>query len=51
MSSRLKVAVVATIEVDPRVAHVTDAGLLHGRMPAGLRRSIAGLVTDQGGQR
>jgi hypothetical protein len=36
--------VVATVEVDPRIAMATDAGLLSIRVPKGLRRALTGLV-------
>jgi MinD-like ATPase involved in chromosome partitioning or flagellar assembly len=42
--------VVATVEIDPRIARATDAGLVIGRVPNGLRRALGGLVPHPTGR-
>jgi hypothetical protein len=40
--------VVATVEVDPRIARATDAGLASARVPNDLRRALAGIPHPTG---
>lgn len=42
--------VVATVEVDARIATAIDAGLLSVRVPKGLRRAATGLVPHPTGR-
>jgi hypothetical protein len=42
----LDVPVVATIECDPAIHRAVDAGLLRGRLPRALERSLRGVLTE-----
>jgi hypothetical protein len=44
----LDAPVVATVDMDHRVALATDAGLLSTRVPGSLRRPLAALVPNRG---